>query len=169
MGLGRDRDPGLGRALERRDDLLLLGQEPALAAESAPFVRTLQWAFLPALWAVVLRCFFSALQRPGWILAIWTLALPLNLAIAWVLMFGKLGFAPRGLAGAGVATTVSSLFMFVGLALVTMLDRRLRRYRLFGRWWRPDATSPAHHLADRAADRRHARSSRSGCSTPPPS
>ena len=69
--------------------LLLLGQEPALAAESAPFVRTLQWAFLPALWAVVLRCFFSALQRPGWILAIWTLALPLNLAIAWVLMFGN--------------------------------------------------------------------------------
>jgi multidrug resistance protein, MATE family len=119
--------------------LLLLGQEPALAAESAPFVRTLQWAFLPALWAVVLRCFFSALQRPGWILAIWALALPLNLAIAWVLMFGKLGFAPLGLAGAGVATTVSSLFMFVGLALVTMLDRRLRRYRLFGRWWRPDA------------------------------
>src|SRR5215207_4473428 len=43
------------------------------------------------------------------------------------------------LAGAGVATTVSSLFMFIGLALVTMLDRRLRRYRLFGRWWRPDA------------------------------
>ena len=35
--------------------LLVLGQEPALAAEAAPYVRTLQWAFLPFLGAVVLR------------------------------------------------------------------------------------------------------------------
>jgi MATE family multidrug resistance protein len=46
---------------------------------------------------------------------------------------------PRlGLVGAGVATTLSSVFMFLGLALVVSLDRHFRRYRLFGRFWRPD-------------------------------
>ena len=99
--------------------LLLLGQEPALAAEAAPFVRTLQWAFLPFLWLprAALLLLRAASGRAGSSRS-GPLALPLNLAIAWVLMFGKLGFPPLGLAGAGVATTVSSLFMFVGLALV---------------------------------------------------
>jgi multidrug resistance protein, MATE family len=39
--------------------LLLIGQEPALAAEAAPYVRTLQWAFLPFLASVVLRSFLG--------------------------------------------------------------------------------------------------------------
>jgi multidrug resistance protein, MATE family len=43
-----------------------------------------------------------------------------------------------GLAGAGIATTLASLFTFAALALVISLDRGLRRYRLFGGFWSPD-------------------------------
>ena len=66
------------------------------------------------------------------------LALPINFAAAWVLMFGKLGFPALGLVGAGIATTVSSTFLFAGLAVVCVLDRKFRRYHLFGRFWRSD-------------------------------
>jgi multidrug resistance protein, MATE family len=118
--------------------LLLLGQDPALAAEAAPYVRALQWAFLPFLAAVVLRSFLSALQRPGWILVMGLLALPLNVAVAWAFMFGTLGAPRLGLAGAGVATTIASAFIFCGLALVIVTDRKLKRYHIFGRFWRPD-------------------------------
>jgi MATE family multidrug resistance protein len=118
--------------------LLVLRQDPALAAEAGAYMRTLQWAFLPFLGSVVLRSFLSALQRPGWILVVGLLALPVNVAVAWALMFGRLGLPALGLAGAGVATTAASLFMVCGLALVIVLDRRLRRYRLFGRFWRSD-------------------------------
>jgi multidrug resistance protein, MATE family len=118
--------------------LLLIGQEPALAAQAAPYVRALQWAFLPFLAAVVLRSFLSALERPGWILVMGLLALPLNVAVAWAFMFGTLGAPRLGLAGAGIATTAASLFIFCGLALVIVTDRKLRRYHLFGRFWRSD-------------------------------
>jgi MATE family multidrug resistance protein len=118
--------------------LLLLGQEPALAAEAAPYVRTLQWAFLPFLGSVVLRSFLSALERPRWVLVMGLLALPLNIAVAWAFMFGAFGAPSLGLAGAGVATTVASAFIFCGLALVIVTDRKLRRYHLFGRFWRAD-------------------------------
>ena len=37
-----------------------------------------------------------------------------------------------------MATTLSSLLMFGGMAAVVMLERRFRRYRLFGRFWRAD-------------------------------
>ncbi len=53
-------------------------------------------------------------------------------------MFGKLGFPALGIVGAGIATTLSNLFMLGGLVAILLMDRRFRRYRLFGRFWRPD-------------------------------
>jgi multidrug resistance protein, MATE family len=43
-----------------------------------------------------------------------------------------------GIKGSGTATALSSLFMLLGLVLVLVLDRKFRRYRLFGRFWRAD-------------------------------
>ena len=118
--------------------LLALGQDPALAAVAGPYVRALQWGILPALLVVVLRCFLAALERPMWTLAIGVLALPVNVGLAWWLMFGGLGLPPLGLVGAGIATSLTFLLMFLGLAAVVTSDRRLRRYHLFGRFWRSD-------------------------------
>jgi MATE family multidrug resistance protein len=55
-----------------------------------------------------------------------------------VFMFGNLGVRPMGIAGSGLATTLSSMLMLVGMAAVVMLERKFRRYRLFGRFWRAD-------------------------------
>jgi MATE family multidrug resistance protein len=118
--------------------LLALGQEPALAKDAGAYVRALQWSLLPFLLYLVLRSFFAALERPGWPLVVGVLALPVNIGVAFPLMFGKLGLPPLGLVGAGIATSVSSSFLFLSLALVCLADRRLRRYRLFGRFWRAD-------------------------------
>lgn len=118
--------------------LLATGQEPVLAKVAAEYMRALQWSLLPFLLYLVLRSFLSALERPGWALVIGLLALPINLAAAYCLMFGKFGLPELGLVGAGYGTVVSSTFMFVALAVVISLDRQLRRYHLFGRFWRPD-------------------------------
>jgi MATE family multidrug resistance protein len=101
-------------------------------------MRALQWSLLPFLWYLVLRSFLAALERPGWALVIGVLAIPVNFLAAWALMFGHLGMPRLGLFGAGIATTLSSSFMFGALALVISLDRKLRRYHLFGRFWRAD-------------------------------
>jgi MATE family multidrug resistance protein len=118
--------------------LLLTGQDPELARAAGEYIRALQWSLLPFLFYLVLRSFLAALERPGWALVMGLLALPVNIGAAWVLMFGKFGFPAMGLVGAGVATTVSSTFLFLGLAVVIGLDRQLRRYHLFGRFWRAD-------------------------------
>ncbi|MBF9232808.1 MATE family efflux transporter [Microvirga alba] len=118
--------------------LLLMGQEPSLAHDAGQYMRALQWSLLPFLLYLVLRSFLSALERPGWALVIGILAVPINLAAAYCLMFGKFGLPPLGLVGAGLGTVISSTFMFVSLALVISLDRQLKRYHLFGRFWRAD-------------------------------
>ena len=43
-----------------------------------------------------------------------------------------------GISGSGLATTLSSILMFVGLAVVVSVERGFRRYHLFGRFWRAD-------------------------------
>lgn len=118
--------------------LVLLGQEPALAAQAASYTRALQWALLPSFLYVVLRIFISALERPRWALAIGAIAIPFNAFANWCLMFGHLGFPALGLQGAGIGSVLTSIFMFGTLALVIMIDRRFRRYYVFGRFWRPD-------------------------------
>ena len=117
---------------------LVLGQQPAIAAKAASYLHTFQWSFLPFLFYVILRNFVSALERPLAALWIGGSALILNAALVWSLMFGHFGLPTLGLPGAGIGTTITNIYMAGGLALLIRLDRRFRRYHLFGRFWRPD-------------------------------
>ncbi|EHK59237.1 multidrug efflux protein (NorM), partial [Mesorhizobium alhagi CCNWXJ12-2] len=102
--------------------LVWMGQEPALAREAAVYMVWLQWAVLPFYGYIVLRSFISALERPGWALIIVFAAVTFNAFANWCLMFGNLGFPAFGIAGAGMATTLSSLLMFFGLVAVVSLE-----------------------------------------------
>ena len=119
---------------------ILLGQDPALSAEAARLLRVLMWSLLPFFAYVGLRGFVAAMERPMWSLGVGLLAVPVNAAVGAVLIFGLFGAPRLGLVGAGWATVAASTFMFVAMIVVLLLDRRFRRYRLFGRFWRFDAT-----------------------------
>lgn len=118
--------------------LIAMGQEAKLAEQAGVYVRHLQWAVLPFYGYIVLRSFISALERPGWALAIMAIAVAANALGNWLLVFGKWGFPEMGIAGSGLATSIASGMMFVGMALVAIFEKRFRRYRLFGRFWRAD-------------------------------
>jgi len=118
--------------------LILIGQDPQLSADAATLVRSLQWALLPYMAYLVLRNFVAALERPLWGVIVTLAAVPFNALAGWALIFGHLGFPAMGLRGAGLATLSSSVFLFLGMALVVSLDRQFRRYHLFGRFWVAD-------------------------------
>jgi MATE family multidrug resistance protein len=118
--------------------LVAIGQDAELAAAAQTFVRALQWGFLPYLWYLVLRSFISALEKPLWSFAIGLAAVIYNAVINYGLIFGKLGLPKLGLVGAGLGSASANLFMFLGMALVVLLHRRFRRYRLFGHFRRAD-------------------------------
>ena len=115
-----------------------LGQQPDLARGAGELMRGLQWALLPFLGFTTLRNFIAALERPVWGLFIMLAAIPINIAAGWALIFGHLGLPALGLFGAGLASSLSSSFLFLGLLAVILIDRRFRRYRLMGRFWTRD-------------------------------
>lgn len=118
--------------------LRAMGQDADLAHDAGELMRGLQWALLPFLGFTTLRNFIAALERPVWGLVIMLTAIPINVLAGWALIFGHLGLPALGLFGAGLASTLSSCFLFFGLLAVILIDRRFRRYRLMGRFWTRD-------------------------------
>ncbi len=116
--------------------LLATGQDATVAARADAFLDILLWALIPALTGTVMRITAAALGRPGWAMAITALGLGVSIFANWLLVFGNLGFPAWGLEGSAIASLSTSIAMTVAYAIVLIGDRRLRRFRLFGRWWR---------------------------------
>ena len=116
----------------------LMRQDAALIAATEPYVRAALFGFIPALWAIGLRNFLAALERPRAGMIVMMGGIAFNAAADYVLIFGALGLPALGLFGAGIATAATNIAQFVVLLVWIQLDRRFRRYRLLGRLWRPD-------------------------------
>jgi MATE family multidrug resistance protein len=118
--------------------MLLTGQDPDVAARSGQFLAVLKWAMVPMLLANVLRSFVSALGRPIFATAITILAIGVAVLGNYAFVFGHLGAPAMGMLGSPVSTALTSLFFVAAYIVAISRDRRLRRYRVLGRWWRPE-------------------------------
>ena len=88
--------------------------------------------------ANVLRSFVSALGRPIYATAITGLGVVVNCLGNYTLVFGHFGAPAMGLEGSAMATVIASLVSFAAYALAIRRNRVLRRYRIWGRFWRPE-------------------------------
>ncbi len=114
------------------------GQPKQLATDTGVFVRALMWQIWPALGVVAIRSFMAALEMPRWTMIAGFAAVIVNAVVNYGLIFGHYGLPAWGLFGAGVGSSLISLFQFVFLGLIISYHPRFSRYHLFGRWWRAD-------------------------------
>lgn len=118
--------------------MLATGQDAELSDRAGDFLRVIMWAMVPMILANVLRSFVSALGRPIFATAITGLALFASLLGNYAFVFGNLGAPALGLEGSALASVTTSLFILASYVVAILTDRRLRRYRVFGNWWRPE-------------------------------
>lgn len=114
------------------------GQTPTLSMHASSFLLILMWGMFPMIASSVLRIFVSALGRPTIATAITFGALFVNAFGNWVLVFGHLGIPALGLHGSALSSIITSSLILIAYVVVIQSDRRLRRYRLFGNWWRSE-------------------------------
>ena len=117
---------------------LLAGQDARVAARAGDFLDILFLALLPSIFAAVMRTVAAALGRPGWALGVTAMAVGLGLLFNWLLVFGNLGFPALGLEGSAIASVLTVVAMLLAYGAILSFDPKLRRYRLFGRWWRAE-------------------------------
>lgn len=116
------------------------GQDEGVTATAGPFLRLLMWSAPPAIVAAMLRSFIAAMGRAAIATLITALGLGINIVGNYALVFGHFGMPALGLQGSAISSIVTTSAMMLAYVAVILADRRLRRYRLFGRWWRSDWT-----------------------------
>ena len=118
--------------------LLAAGQDPVISARAGQFLGVLLWVMIPAIWANVLRTFVSALGRPVFATLITFMAILVNALGNYAFVFGNLGAPELGLTGSALASVLTGWATLLAYIAMIYGDRRLRRYHIFGRWWRPE-------------------------------
>lgn len=118
--------------------LQALGQDPALAELAQSYLRIAGFGLFPALVIMVLKSYLVALERTGFVLWVTVLAIPVNAALNWALIFGNLGMPEMGLRGAGFATVTVQIISVIALAIYAAQAAGLREHALFQRIWRLD-------------------------------
>ena len=118
--------------------LLAAGQDPEVARRAGRFMDIVLFAVVPGVAAGIMRTAAAALGRPGWAFVVTVLALGVSILANWMLVFGNAGAPALGLSGSALATVAATVAMALAYAVILLLDPKLRRYRLFGRWWRPE-------------------------------
>lgn len=111
-----------------RNILFHLGQDPEVAALAVPFLTLMSWSIIPMLLFMALKQFTDGLEKTRTAMVISIAALPVNIFINWLLIFGNLGFPQLGLPGAGWGTLITRTLMFGTLGGVILYHRLFRRY-----------------------------------------
>ncbi|HTK79101.1 MAG TPA: MATE family efflux transporter [Rhizomicrobium sp.] len=117
--------------------LIMLGQNPELAAGAGRFVGALAFGLPFTLGYQVLRNYTTALSRPTAPLIVMGVSILFNAAADYALIFGHFGFPRLGLLGSGIASSCSFAFGFLTMLLVIRLTPGLQKYRILRRFHRP--------------------------------
>lgn len=108
--------------------LLHLDQDPEVALLAVPYLQIMGWSVIPMLLFLALKQFSDGLELTKTAMILSMAALPMNAFLNWLMIFGHWGFPRMELTGAGWATLITRIFIFLVLALIILYHKTFRRY-----------------------------------------
>lgn len=117
---------------------LFLEQDPEISALASDYIRVAQWGIFPGVWALILRNFFSCIERAQ--IVFWSIipGIFLNIFLNYILIYGNFGAPALGVVGAAWASFATNfVIMFAVLGWIYVWPE-YREYQLLARIWRSD-------------------------------
>ncbi|MET0357286.1 MAG: MATE family efflux transporter [Cellvibrio sp.] len=120
--------------------LILLGQDPQVAAKTVDYLIVVAPGILPCLWFQSIRHFSVGLKAPGPMLLITLIAVALTIVLNYGLMFGAWGLPELGFIGVAVATLIVFIFSFFLFTVIAIKHPVLGRY-IHWKFWQTNRQS----------------------------
>jgi len=105
-----------------------LGQDPEVAALAEPFLKIMAISTIPMIMFMAAKQFTDGLELTRTAMILSLLALPLNIAINWLLVYGNGGFPRLELVGAGYGTLITRILILVALLYIILTHPLFRKY-----------------------------------------
>lgn len=111
-----------------KDILYHLDQDPEVAELAVPYLQIMGWGIIPMILFMALKQFTDGLEYTRTAMTFSLVAIPVNILLNWLFIFGHWGFPRWELYGAGVATFITRTLIFIALLLVVLFHKTFRRY-----------------------------------------
>ncbi|AKD04592.1 MATE family efflux transporter [Pontibacter korlensis] len=111
--------------------ITVLDQPPKVVELAIPYINILFLSMVPLMVFQAFRQFAEGLSLTRQAMYISIIANGLNVVLNYILIFGKLGFEPMGILGAGWATLISRIVMAIAMAAWVLYAKRFEVFRHF--------------------------------------
>ena len=105
-----------------------MNQEPGVVALAVPYLGIITFSIIPFMFFQTFRQFAEGLSNTKQAMVITLAANVVNIGLNYVLIFGKLGFEPMGLLGAGWATLISRIVMAASMYAIVKYRKPFAEY-----------------------------------------
>jgi len=120
-----------------RNILKHLDQDPQVVILALPFMVLVGLSIIPMLLFMTLKQFTDGLEYTKTAMMLSLAAMPVNIFLNWLLIYGNWGFPRLELVGAGWATLITRTLIFVVLGLIVLKHRTFSRFvAVRGRQWK---------------------------------
>ena len=93
-----------------------------------PYYNTLMWSLFPIMIWATIKQFLEGIGNTRVAMVTIIIANSLNILLNWILIFGKLGFEPMGVLGAGYATLISRIVQCLMIVIYFFSAAKFRIY-----------------------------------------
>lgn len=111
-----------------KNGLMHLGQDAEVVSLAIPFMRLMGWSVIPMILFITLKQFADGLEYTRTAMVLSLVALPINIFLNWLLIYGNWGFPRMELLGAGWATFITRSLIFIALLVVVLKHSTFRKY-----------------------------------------
>lgn len=111
----------------------MMGLEPHVQEIAHRFLVAMSFGIIPLFLYTVLRCFIDALGQTRVSMLISLTALPINVALNYIFIFGKMGAPAMGGPGSGVASAITYWWILLLTVFIIIRQPLFKEFGLFDR------------------------------------
>lgn len=111
-----------------------LGQDPEVVTLAVPFMKLMGLSIIPMLLFMTLKQFTDGLEFTRTAMILSLAAMPVNIFLNWLLIYGNWGMPRLELLGAGWGTFITRSLMFIVLAIIVLRHNTFKPFVSRDQW-----------------------------------